>query len=88
MEYEIKSGDTLSSIAENFGITLNTLLWANDLNIKSTIREGQTLIIPPVDGVIYHVKSGDTISEVAEIYKADTDLIVAFNNYLRLRIYT
>jgi LysM repeat protein len=79
IEYDVKSGDTLSSIAESFDITLATLLWANDLTKSSTIREGQILIIPPVDGVIYHVKSGDTISEVAENYKAVADDIVAFN---------
>jgi len=79
-EYIVEEGDSLSSIADKFGISLNTLLWANDLSKNSLLKIGQKLIIPPVSGVIYHVKSGDTISEIAQKYKGKTDEIVAFNN--------
>ncbi|MFH1036563.1 MAG: M23 family metallopeptidase [Patescibacteria group bacterium] len=79
IEYEVKSGDTFSGIAENFGISLNTILWANNLSKGSTLKAGQKLVIAPVSGVIYHVKSGDTVSEIADKYKAKADEIVAFN---------
>lgn len=79
IEYTVQTGDTLSSIAENFGISFNTLLWANDLNKSSVIKPGQRLIILPVSGVIHHVKKGDTISEVAKTYKANLKDIIAFN---------
>ena len=78
-EYLVESGDTLSSLAEQFDISLETILWANDLNSKSTLKIGQKLVIPPVSGVIHHVKSGDTISEIAVTYKSKASEIVAFN---------
>ena len=79
VEYQVEEGDNLWSIATKFGITLNTLLWANNLNQSSTIQPGQKLIVPPVSGVIHHVKAGDTISDIAQKYKASIDEIKTFN---------
>jgi len=79
VEYQVEEGDSLWSIATKSGITLNTLLWANNLSQSSTIQPGQKLIIPPVSGVIHHVKAGDTISDIAQKYKASIDEIKTFN---------
>ncbi len=79
-EYIVEQGETLSSVADKFNITLNTILWANNLSKNSQILPGKSLIIPPVSGVVYHVKSGDTVSAIAEKYKAKADEIVAFND--------
>ena len=79
-EYVAESGDTLSSIAEQFNISLNTLLWANDLSSSSLLKIGQKLVILPTSGVIYHVKNGDTLSNIATTYKSTTEKIIAFNN--------
>ena len=75
----VEPGDTLSGIAKKFNISLNTILWANDLNQNSTIKPGQKLIILPVSGVLHYVKRGDTLSEIAQTYKAEIEEIVAFN---------
>lgn len=82
IEYVVESGDTLSSLAAQFDISLDTILWANDLSRKSALKTGQKLVIPPVSGVIHHVKSKDTVSEIASTYKAKTSEIVALNNLL------
>lgn len=79
IEYTAEPGDTLASIAENFGISLETLLWANNLNKNSKIKSGQNLVILPVSGVIYHVQKGDTLAEIAKTYKGESDKIIAFN---------
>jgi len=79
-EYIVEEGDSLSSISDKFSISLNTLLWANDLTKNSLIKAGQKLIILPVSGTIHHVKSGDTISAIAQKYKGKTDEIITFNN--------
>ncbi len=79
-EYIVQPGDNLWSIAEKFNISLETVLWANDLNKNTAIQIGQSLIIPPVSGVIHHVQKGDTISQIAQTYKSEKDKIVAFNN--------
>lgn len=78
-EYIVESGDTISSLAAKFNVSVNTILWANDLSKSSVVKRGQKLIIPPVSGVIYHVKKGDTLSAVAETYKGKVDEIIAFN---------
>lgn len=79
VEYTVKPGDTLSAIAGKFGISQNTIFWANDLSSSSMIKLGQKLIILPVSGVIYHVKKDDTLSGIAKTYKGDIEEIVAFN---------
>ncbi len=82
IEYIVKSGDTLSSIVEEFNISLNTILWANDLGANSIIKPGQKLIILPVSGVLHLVKKGDTVSGIAKTYKGNIEEIVVFNELL------
>jgi murein DD-endopeptidase MepM/ murein hydrolase activator NlpD len=82
IEYIVGSGETLASIASKFNISLNTILWANNLSRGSTIKVGQKLIILPVSGVLYYVKKGDTLSGLAQTYKGDTKEIIAFNGLL------
>ena len=79
VEYVVEEGDNLWLLSEKFGVSLNTLLWANDLSRSSVLKVGQKLVIPPVSGVIHLVKSGDTISGIAKMYKADPEKIVVFN---------
>lgn len=79
VEYEVVSGDSLSSIANKFNITVDTILWANDLNSKSSIRIGQKLVILPVSGLSYKVKSGDTVSGLAQRFNVSERDIVDFN---------
>lgn len=79
LEYVVEEGDTLSSIAENFGISLETILWANNLDKNSIIKPGQKLIILPVSGILHEVKYGDTLSEIAKKYQAKTEDIISFN---------
>jgi murein DD-endopeptidase MepM/ murein hydrolase activator NlpD len=78
-EYTVQGGDTISSIASNFGISTNTILWANDLTATNYIKPGQKLRIPPVSGVLVEVKSGDSVASLAKKYKADEAEILAFN---------
>jgi len=78
-EYVVEEGDTLFSISQKFGISLETILWANNLNKNSIIKPGQKLIILPVNGVLHEVKSGDTLSEIAKKYQAKIEDIISFN---------
>lgn len=81
VEYVVQPGDTPSSLAEKFDISLNTILWANDLSKNSKLKIGQKLVILPVSGLVHHVKSGETISEIAEVYQAKTDEILFYNDF-------
>lgn len=77
--YTVQQGDTISSIASRNKITVNTILWANDIDNVDSIMPGDTLFILPVSGISYSVKSGDTIDTIASKYKADKEKIIAFN---------
>lgn len=76
--YEVKDGDTLDSVAKLFGVTKNTIVWANSLKSQS-IKPGDTLLIFPMVGVEYTVKSGGTLQDVADKYKADVVEIAEYN---------
>lgn len=77
--YTVREGDTLSQVAEMFGVTTNTIMWANDLTKSTAIQPGDTLVILPIVGVRHIVKSGDTISTIAKKYEGDVDEILAYN---------
>jgi murein DD-endopeptidase MepM/ murein hydrolase activator NlpD len=75
--YEVREGDTLSQIADMFGVSINTIRWANDFD--GPIYPGQSLVILPVTGVTHVVKNGGTIKDIADIYEADVLEIARFN---------
>src|SRR3989338_9400185 len=77
IDYEVESGDTISSIASKFGISTDTIRWANDLT-GDQIKPGQLLKILPVAGVAYTVKSGDTLESVAKKFSAEAQAIMDF----------
>lgn len=78
--YEVQKGDTVSSIAAANKITINTILWANNLDNVDSIMPGDKLFILPVAGLSYTVQKGDDIDSIAKKYKADKDKIIAFND--------
>jgi murein DD-endopeptidase MepM/ murein hydrolase activator NlpD len=80
IEYEVQKGDTISSIAQRFNLSVSTILWANELSRRSILRPGQKLIILPVDGVIHHVEKGDTLSRLAKLYQVKIEDIIAYND--------
>lgn len=77
IDYKVENGDTISTIASKFGISSDTIKWANDLS-SDYIKPGQTLKILPVSGISYTVKSGDTLASVAKKYTAEEQAIVDF----------
>lgn len=78
IDYEVKPGETLSAIAEKFGISTDTIKWANDLDNINALKPGQTIKILPVTGVAHTVKSGDTLETVAKKYSAESQAILDF----------
>lgn len=78
--YVVRGGDNLAGIAKMFGVSVNTILWANNLGRSDVIKVGQTLVILPVSGIQYVVKSGDTIQSIAKKWKGNGDEIIQFND--------
>lgn len=77
--YQVREGDSLSQIADMFGVTVNTILWANDIKDAKTIQPGDTLLILPVSGVQHKVLKGETLAGIAKKYDADADEIALYN---------
>ncbi|MBI2049694.1 M23 family metallopeptidase [Candidatus Roizmanbacteria bacterium] len=77
IEYTVGRGDTLSTIAEKFGISVETIRWTNDLTSDS-ISVNDTLKILPVTGLSYKVEKGDTVYSIAKKLDTDAQKIVDF----------
>lgn len=77
--YTVREGDSLSEVAEMFGVTTNTIKWANDLAKGTDIQPGDTLVILPIAGVSHIVKKGDTIGTIAKKYEGNVEEILAYN---------
>lgn len=80
IQYTVQNGDVIGSIASRFGISVNTILWANNLTARSYIRPGDVLKIPPGTGVLHLVKKGDSLGKIASLYGVKTDEIASANN--------
>ncbi len=78
-EYVVAEGDTLDSIAVKFGVASKSIKWSNNLG-SGDPSVGTTLIIPPVDGIVYTVKNGDTPNSLASTYRSNESRIIAFND--------
>jgi len=77
--YTAKAGDTVGALAAQFGISAQTIKWANNLT-SDAIAEGKVLRILPVDGVLYDVKAADTIDSIATKYGVDKTRLVLYND--------
>jgi len=77
-DYRVVSGDTVSSIAQKFGVTIDTVMWSNNLKTVDSIKVGQILKILPVTGVMYKVKRGETIYSIAKAYQVDAQNIIDY----------
>jgi murein DD-endopeptidase MepM/ murein hydrolase activator NlpD len=79
VDYTVVEGDTVASIAQKFGLRMDTVLIANGLGSRGLIRIGQALRILPVDGIVYKVKKGDTLGKIAKNYKSEVAKISEIN---------
>lgn len=68
--YTVQKGDTLSTIARKFGVSVETIQWENDITGEN-IAVGDDLRILPVTGLAYKVGAGETIYSIAK--KLDTE---------------
>lgn len=78
--YNVQPGDTVSGIAQRFGLESTSILWANDriADHPDYLQVGQEVLIPPVDGALHMVAKGDTVESIARAYTVDPEVITSF----------
>ncbi|QQG41635.1 MAG: M23 family metallopeptidase [Candidatus Woesebacteria bacterium] len=77
IDYQVQSGDTVASVAQKFGVSVDTIRWQNNLT-KDKIKVGQTLQILPVTGIAHKVVKGDTVYSIAKRYDSESQAVVDF----------
>lgn len=77
--YVVREGDSLSGIAKMFGVSVNTIIWANDIKRGNIISVGQELVILPISGVLHTVEKGETLQSIAKKYKGNLEEMRNFN---------
>ena len=78
LTYKVQKGDTLTKIAANFGISVNTIFWANK-SISANIRAGQELVVLPVSGVAHRIGEGETLDFISDLYGIPKEKIIILN---------
>jgi murein DD-endopeptidase MepM/ murein hydrolase activator NlpD len=79
--YVVLRGDAMSKIAEKFKIKMVSILYNNKDELNDNphdLKPGMSLVIPPVDGILYTWQAGDTLEKVAAEFSAKADDIVNF----------
>ncbi len=80
--HKVRSGDSLSSIADKYGVSTDTIKWANEDKTSyynDNITVGDVLEIPEIDGVLYTVKAGDDLNKIIDITNSNKFDIVELN---------
>jgi LysM repeat protein len=78
--YTVLAGETLGTIATKFHVTVSQIRWSNtNLYSNDAIHTGDSIVIPPIPGVVVTVKASDTISALAATFQADPQTIYDFN---------
>lgn len=80
--YTVEPYDSVFAIANKFNVSPETVMWANYDVLNDNpdqLSEGQELLIPPIDGVLYEWQENDTIEDIANQYYADPQDILLFS---------
>jgi murein DD-endopeptidase MepM/ murein hydrolase activator NlpD len=81
-EYDVNSGDSIFSIAQQYDIQPETILWSNYDVLKDnphSLSIGMVLKIPPVDGIYYQWQDGDTLDSVASEFGVEVKDILIYS---------
>jgi len=78
--HTVDDGEHLGAIAERYDLSVETIMWENNIGNANSIKTGQKLVVPPVDGISYTTTKGDNLEKLGTKYKVEVDAIIAQNN--------
>ncbi len=81
-KYLIQENDTLKSIADKFGTTVDTLKNINNIYFDDDIRQGMDIIVPKNKQQYfnyYTIEAGDSLYKIAERYNINPTLLASLN---------
>ena len=78
--YVVNAGDTLQSIAEQYGVSAERLAYDNNID-DTNLVVGQALIIA-IPETVYTIQNGDTIQSIAEAFGITQLQLIRNNSYL------
>lgn len=79
-EHVVQAGESLETIATIYGVSARSISWSNRNVTSAELKLGDTLLIPPVEGLVHTVVPGDTPAALAGHYRSDEARIVAYND--------
>lgn len=77
--YRVVKGDTISEVADRYGVTTDSIVTFNGITNARTLSIGKYLKIPTLNGILYAAKEGDTATALAASYGISGDRIKELN---------
>jgi murein DD-endopeptidase MepM/ murein hydrolase activator NlpD len=77
--HPMRDGETLNDVAHQYGVSVQSLFWMNNLQHADMLTPGQELRIPRMSGLMYTVQQGDTLDSIAQAFHVSADVITLFS---------
>jgi murein DD-endopeptidase MepM/ murein hydrolase activator NlpD len=82
-QHKVQPQETLTQIANRYGLVSATLMGINPAVRSGQVTPGQTLIIPPYNGILVSLATGQTLQSIAQIYRVKPDILFEVNGCQR-----
>jgi murein DD-endopeptidase MepM/ murein hydrolase activator NlpD len=79
-QYRVQRGDSVSAIAQRFGVSVGAIIASNEISNARRLQEGAVLKIPNIDGIPYQIQSGDSLSRISASFNVPLDVILDVND--------
>ena len=79
-QYKVLRGDSVSAIAEKFGVSVGAIIASNEIRNARLLQEGAILKIPNIDGIPYQVQRGDSLSRISASFNVPLEVILDVND--------
>jgi murein DD-endopeptidase MepM/ murein hydrolase activator NlpD len=78
LTYETRAGDSTYALALRFGVSVQSIVWANDLEDADHLPIGAPIVVPPTTGVLHTVAPGETLNGLASYFDVEPATILAY----------